>query len=82
MKSNIQGHHSLTGHNPQRIGFERLREIINETWEIASDDFVSCLYDLWYDLCEAIIDARGGPTKYLSIRQYLKIKLIVIMAGK
>lgn len=64
MKSYIQERHLRTGYDPQRIGFDRLRQIINDAWESVPDEFITKLYDSWRDRCEAVIRAGGGPTRY------------------
>jgi hypothetical protein len=41
-----------------------LRRIILAVWEAVLDSFIESLFDLWWDRCQAVIDANGGPTRY------------------
>lgn len=64
MKRYIQDHHTLTGYDPRSLGDVELRQIIQEAWNAVPDEFISGLYGLWKDRCQAVIDARGSPIKY------------------
>ncbi|CEG71323.1 hypothetical protein RMATCC62417_07073 [Rhizopus microsporus] len=41
-----------------------LKEILNDQWENISVDLAHCLIASMSDRCQAVIDAKGGPTKY------------------
>ena len=64
MKKHIQDHNTLVGYNPRRLGLDELRRIIQEAWDAVPDELIYDLYASWRDRCQAVIDARGGPTKY------------------
>ncbi|RKF95957.1 hypothetical protein GcM1_073001 [Golovinomyces cichoracearum] len=51
-------------YDPQRIALTDLREIIRAAWDEVPDEFITKLYDSWWDRCKAVIDAEGGVTKY------------------
>jgi len=64
MKDYIEEHYFKTRYDPSRISFEELRRIIWEAWEAVPESFIEELVDSWWKRCQAVIDARGGPTKY------------------
>lgn len=64
MKKFIQDHYLRVRYDPQKISLMDLREIIQAAWDDVSDDFITKLYDSWWDRCQAVIDAEGGATKY------------------
>jgi len=64
MKQYIQEHYWEARYDPSRIPLDRLREIIWEAWLAVPDTFIQKLVDSWWDRCRAVIDAKGGPTKY------------------
>jgi hypothetical protein len=51
-------------YDPAKVSLARLREIVQAAWDAVLDDYIQGLYDSWWRRCQAIIDARGGPTKY------------------
>jgi hypothetical protein len=46
------------------VPLPQLRKIILQAWDAVLEDYIQGLYDSWWRRCQAIIDARGGPTKY------------------
>ncbi|KAF4627794.1 hypothetical protein G7Y89_g10359 [Cudoniella acicularis] len=50
-------------YNPSSISFAQLRVIIIEAWNAVPEDYIVTLYDSWWNRCQAVIDAHGGPTK-------------------
>jgi len=64
MKNYIQQHYYVTYYDCTRIPLERLRAIIWEAWEAVPDSFIENLLNSWWRRCQAVIDAKGGPTKY------------------
>jgi DDE superfamily endonuclease len=64
MKNYIQKHYIRTHYDAAKISKEQLRPIILEAWNAVPEDFIEKLYESWWRRCKAVIDARGGPTKY------------------
>ena len=64
MKRYIQSRYFEVFYNAQTIQFDRLREIISEAWNAVPDSYIETLYESWWRRCQAVIDARGGPTEY------------------
>jgi hypothetical protein len=64
MRRYIQEHYFTEYYDPKKIQQERLRSIVWEAWNAVPDDYIQNLFDSWYRRCQAVIDARGGPTKY------------------
>ena len=64
MKNWIQAHYYAAYYDAAKIPFRELRRIIWEAWEAVPEDYIMRLYNSWYRRCQAVIDARGGPTKY------------------
>ena len=64
MKRYIQERYFEAFYNAQSIQFDRLREIISEAWNAVPDSYIETLYESWWRRCQAVIDARGGPTEY------------------
>ena len=64
MKNWIQEHYWNVRYDTQRISWAHLKSIILEAWNTVPDEYIQTLYDSWYDRCQAVIDAQGGPTKY------------------
>ena len=64
MKNFIQADYRRCRYDPQRIAFTDLRSLILVVWDKVPDDFITKLYDSWWDRCRAVIEAEGGVTKY------------------
>jgi hypothetical protein len=50
--------------NASKILLLQFRRIIWEAWEAVPTDFIISLYTSWWRRCQAVFDARGGPTNY------------------
>ena|SRR5215469_18919240 len=64
MKNYIQRRYYAAYYDASKIPIPELRRIIWEAWEAVPDEFIETLYNSWWRRCQAVIDARGGPTKY------------------
>jgi transposase len=64
MKNWIQDHYWNVRYDTGTISWARLKSIILAAWDAVPDDYIQTLYDSWYDRCQAVIDAQGGPTRY------------------
>jgi hypothetical protein len=64
MKNWIQEHYWEARYCVDKIPLPQLRQIIQNAWDAVPDKFIQGLFDSWWDRCQAVIDARGGPTKY------------------
>ena len=64
MKNWIQEHYWEASYRVDRIPLSQLKRIIWEAWEAVPDSYIQSLYDSWWRRCQAVIDAKGGPTKY------------------
>jgi hypothetical protein len=64
MKNWIQEHYWHVRYDTGKISWAHLKSIILEAWNAVPDEYIQKLYDSWYDRCQAVIDAQGGPTKY------------------
>ena len=64
MKNGIQQRYFESQYRLDNIPFDCLRVIIQEVWEAILDSFIEALVDSWWDYCNAMITAEGGPTKY------------------
>jgi hypothetical protein len=64
MKNWIQEHYYAMYYNAAKIPVQELRGVILQAWEAVPNDFIRTLFDSWERRCEAVIDARGGPTRY------------------
>jgi hypothetical protein len=64
MKNWIQEHYWQIRYNVSGISLDQLRQIIWAAWEAVPDSYIESLVDSWWDRCQAVIDANGGPTKY------------------
>lgn len=64
MKNWIQAHYYAAYYDAAKIPLPELRRIIWQAWEAVPEEFIEKLYDSWWRRCQAVIDARGGPTKY------------------
>ena len=64
MKNWIQEHYFKVRYNPASIQLEALRGIIKEAWEVVLESYIVMLLDSWWERCDAVIKAHGGPTKY------------------
>nr|CCA28305.1 hypothetical protein ALNC14_144490 [Albugo laibachii Nc14] len=64
MKRHIQDNYLRRSYLDQTISRHDLRELIQEAWDLIRDEDIAKLYDSWWDRCDAVIRANGGPTKY------------------
>jgi hypothetical protein len=64
MEDWIQEHHRAAYYDASRIPLRQLRTIIEAAWNAVPDSYIEHLLDSWYRRCQAVIDARGGPTRY------------------
>jgi len=64
MKRYIQERYYRAYYDASKIPFEELRAIIQEAWDAVPNDFIEKLFESWYERCQAVIDAEGGPTRY------------------
>jgi DDE superfamily endonuclease len=64
MKDWIQDHYWQAWYDVAKVPLQELRRIILEAWNAVPDDYIQNLYNCWWDRCQAVIDANGGPTKY------------------
>jgi hypothetical protein len=64
MKNYIQRRYYAVYYDATKIPLTTLRRIIWEAWEAVPDEYIKKLYDSWWDRCQAVIDAKGGPTRY------------------
>jgi hypothetical protein len=46
-----------------RIPIPQLRNIIWEAWEAVPNEYIEPLFNSWWRQCQAVIGAKGGPTK-------------------
>jgi len=61
MNDYIKANYPLQGKQPT---YDQLREMVRAAWDSISVEFLRGLIDGMHDRCQAVIDARGGPTKY------------------
>ena len=47
-----------------KVLIEQVRSIILEAWEAVLEDYIQDLFDSFPRRSQAVIDARGGSTKY------------------
>ena len=67
MKDYIQRHHPNLGCGKQRTQ-DSLRNIVKEAWDsVSSEDLVRLIQSM-PARCQAVIDADGGPTRYLGLK--------------
>ena len=64
MKRYIQDHYFIVYYDAKSVPLDRLREIIWEAWNAVPDSYIETLFNSWWERCQAVIDARGGLTKY------------------
>ena len=64
MKNWIQDHYWQARYDVAKVPLQELRRIILEAWDAVPEDYIQSLYNSWWDRCQAVIDANGGPTKY------------------
>ena len=64
MKDWIQRNYWQARYDAAKLSLAELRQIILAAWEAVPDSFIESLLDSWWDRCQAVIDANGGPTKY------------------
>jgi hypothetical protein len=64
MKNYLQEKYWVLRYDVKHIPLDRLQAMIWEAWLAVPDSFILELYRSWWDRCEAVIQAQGGPTKY------------------
>jgi hypothetical protein len=64
MKNWIQQHYRGAVYDASKLSLAQLRQIILEAWNGVLDSFIESLYNSWWEMCQAVIDANGGPTRY------------------
>ena len=64
MKNWIQEHYWKARYRVDKIPLDQLRRIVLEAWNAVLESYIQTLYDSWWDRCQAVIAANGGPTKY------------------
>jgi ABC-type Fe3+-citrate transport system substrate-binding protein len=64
MKGYIQRRYYIVYYDASKISLAWLKQIIWEAWEAVPNEYVDTLYKSWWRRCQAVIDARGRPTKY------------------
>jgi DDE superfamily endonuclease len=64
MKNWIEEHYWQARYDPAKIHLDQLRRIVQDAWEAVPDEYIQGLYDSWWRRCEAVKEAKGGPTKY------------------
>jgi transposase len=64
MKNYIQQRYYAVYYDASKVSLEELRRIIWEAWDAVPDSYIQTLFNSWWRRCQAVIDARGGPTRY------------------
>ena len=64
MKNWIQEHYFKARYNPSSIQLEELRRVVWEAWLAVPESYITTLLDSWWERCDAVIKANGGPTRY------------------
>lgn len=64
MKNYIQERYWQARYDVAKVPLEQLKAIIWEAWNAVPDSFIETLFFSWWRRCQAVIDAKGGPTKY------------------
>lgn len=64
MKNYIQEHYWQAKYDVAKVPLDQLKAIIWEAWNAVPDSYIDSLYQSWWRRCQAVIDAKGGPTKY------------------
>ena len=64
MKDWIQERYWQARYNAAKIPLPQLRRIILAAQDAVPVNYIEALYDSWWRRCQAVIDAKGGPTKY------------------
>jgi hypothetical protein len=64
MKNWIEDNYWEARYKPDTIKLSRLKQIVQAAWDAVPDSFIQTLFDSWWRRCQAVIDARGGATKY------------------
>ena len=64
MKNWIQRHYYLAYYDASRVPLTQLKRIIWEAQEAVPNEFILNLYSSQQRRCQAVIDIKGGPTKY------------------
>jgi hypothetical protein len=63
MKDYIEHHYPDLPAGRQRT-YPQLEAIVQEAWDSITPECLSSLLDSMRDRCQAVIDAKGGHTKY------------------
>ena len=63
MKEWIEAHHPDLSAGKQRTN-DQLREMVREAWDAVTEEYLNSLLDSMTERCQAVIDAKGGHTKY------------------
>jgi hypothetical protein len=64
MRRYIQEQYFTAYYDASRISLQELKRIIQEAWDAVPDSYIESLFESWWKRCQAVIDAKGGPTKY------------------
>jgi hypothetical protein len=64
MKNWIEQHYWGAIYHASKFILAQLRQIILEAWDAVPDSFIENLYNSWWERCQAVINANGGPTRY------------------
>lgn len=54
-------------HGDQQMTAARLREVVRDAWDAASEDFLNVLIDSMPMRCQVVIDARGATKSQVSM---------------
>jgi transposase len=64
IKNYIQEQYWQARYDVAKVPLEQLKAIIWEAWNAVPDSFIETLFSSWWRRCQAVIDTKGGPTKY------------------
>jgi len=64
MKRYIQEHYFSAYYDAKKVSLDRLRDIVWEAWNAVPNEYITTLFESWWRRCQAVITARGGPTRY------------------
>ena len=64
MKNWVEQHYWEARYRVDRIPLNQLKAIILAAWDAVPDLYIQRLYDSWWERCQAIYDAGGGPTRF------------------
>jgi transposase len=63
MKDWIEAHYLDLPAGKQRT-YDQLCEMVREAWDAITEEYINSLLDSITERCQAVIDAKGGYTKY------------------